>query len=157
MLGLPDYATGLLFKKEFIGLRPVLNVDFRNFDAGGLSLYEIEFTGSSGNFAQVVNNTVIKPLNAKLGNKAFKLLSHHGEIVKLSVDLGPDPSKAREQLKTMPPASLSAAAPERIKELIKDKSIMDKVVAMNPSLKDSLNTLVSPVSGQTGQSSLEDF
>jgi len=84
VFGLPDYDTGILFKKEMIGLRPVMNVDFRNFDASGLSLYEIDFAGSRGNFTDLVNDTVIKPLNFKFGERVFKLASAQGDVVRVN-------------------------------------------------------------------------
>jgi len=134
IVGLPDYDTGLLFKKELIGLRPILNVDLRNFTAGGLSIYEVEFAGSSGDFTQVINNTVIKPLNSKLGRNAFKLVSHHGDVVKIKFSYRGSTKKLHNRLESMPPASLAAAAPERIRELIINDTTLKKVMEMNPGL-----------------------
>ena len=147
MLGLPDYDTALLFKQEFIGLRPILNVDLKNYDAEGVSLFEIEFTGSGGNFAQLVNNTIINPFNAKLGQKTFSLHSYHGDVVSIAANFGSNLAKAKDKLKTMPPASLFAAAPERIRAVIKDEKIIDNIITMNPDLEQGLR------SGGTGSKS----
>ncbi len=138
MLGLPDYDTGLLFKKEFIGLRPVLNVELKNFDARGASTYEIEFAGSSGNFAQVVNNTVINPLNMKLGQNAFKLLAHHGDVLEIQAGLGDDAAQIQKLIEGMPPAALASAPVERIREVVKTPETMQKLVKMNPELAGAL-------------------
>ncbi|MBU3950040.1 MAG: hypothetical protein KJ826_17700 [Proteobacteria bacterium] len=132
--GLPDYDTGVLLKKELIGLRPILNVDFRNFNAGGLSYYEIEFAGSNSNIAQIINSNVLKPINAKLGVNAFKLTSQHGNVVNISVNMGEAQGSVQKKLKTMPPASLSASSPERIKAVVKDPKIMGKIAEMSPDM-----------------------
>ncbi len=130
--GLPDYDTGTMFKKEMIGLRSILNVDFRNFDAQGLSVYEVEFAGTRGNFNEIVNNTVVKPLNMKFEEKVFKLISAQGEVVKINFQTEGDMNELLKKFNTMPPASLANATPERLKDLIHDKSTMTKVAAINP-------------------------
>lgn len=150
MTGLPDYDTALLFKKELIGLRPILNVDLRNFDAEALSTFEIEFAGSSENFTQIINNTVLQPLNSKLGSKAFKLKAQHGDALRVAFQFNQKDATLQDKLESMPPASLANAAPERIRELIKNDTTMKKVISMNPDLEKSLagnDKTVSPTSG----------
>ena len=132
--GLPDYDTGLILKKEFIGLRPILNVDFRNFEQGGLSLFEVEFAGSNSNFSQLLNNVVIKPINRKLGWDAFSLVSAHGNVVRLKCMPAAGKADIKEELEAMPPASLVDAPPQRIRELVKNPEIMAKVEQMNPAM-----------------------
>ncbi len=131
-LGLPNYDIGVLLKKEFIGLRPIIDVNFRGFDAGGLSRYEVEFAGERGNFLQLLNNTIIKPLNSKCGDECFKLLSAHGEVVKLQFQTVQETQVVMERFQGMPPASLATATPQRLRSLIKDKATMEKVAAINP-------------------------
>jgi len=130
--GLPDYDTGILFKRELIGLRSVLNVDFRDYDAEGFSLYEVDFSGTRGNFLEIVNGTVVKPLNLKFGEEVFKLVSARGDMLKVSFQTDRDVASLLEHAESMPPASLAEAAPERVRELIKDDKILQKVAAMNP-------------------------
>ncbi|MCK5405039.1 MAG: hypothetical protein KAI75_07395 [Desulfobulbaceae bacterium] len=157
MRGLPDYDTGLMFKKEMIGLRPILNVDLRTFDAGGLTVYEIDFAGSSGNFMQIINNTIINPLNGKLGKKSFKFKSHHGDVVLIDFKSSDSPEKIRHTLESMPPASLVNAAPERIKELIHSDATMEKLIAMNPSLEQAIKKVAEPTSTQGSMSEMQNF
>ncbi len=135
--GLPDYDTGLILKKEFIGLRPILNVDFRNFEQGGLSLFEVEFAGSCGNFSQLLNNVVIKPVNRKLGREAFRLVAAHGNVVRLKCIPAKGRQGIKEELEAMPPASLVDAPPQRIRELVKNPEIMARVKQMNPLLEQT--------------------
>lgn len=132
VLGLPNYDIGTMFKKEFLGLRPIINVDFRSFDESGLSLYEIEFAGGRGNFNQIVNDTIIKPLNQKLEENCFKLVSTHGNKVRVTFKTMYDPQTLLAKIKSAPPASLAQASPQRLKELIKSEESLKKVKEINP-------------------------
>ncbi len=135
LTGLPDYDTALLFQEEFIGLRSILNAELVNFEAGGLSFFEVECTGSGSNFAQIVNNAIIKPINKKLDGPRLKLISQHGNVVTVDVDPGKEAGGLQEAILSTPPASLAAAPPERIKQLIQSADLLEKIVKMNPALK----------------------
>jgi len=137
--GLPSYDTGQLLNKEFIGLRPVLNVDFRDFDSSGLSLYEVEFAGSRANFNQMLNSAIIAPLNAKLGEKAFSLDSSHGNTVRISYHSTRKPEELTTKLQEAPPAGLAQASPERVKAVVKTKETLKKVAEVAPSVAEALD------------------
>ena len=143
----------VLLKKEMIGLRPILNVDLRDFSAGEFSIFEIDFAGSAGNFSQIVNNTVIKPLNAKLGSPAFKLMSRHGNVVRIAFSSEQESAVLHERLRNMPPSSLAGAAPERIAALIKNPETLKKVMEINPGFGRAQNSM--PTSQSTGM--IQDF
>ncbi len=132
VVGLPSYDAGTLLKKELVGLRPVLNVEFRNFDANGLSLFEVEFTGRSDNFAALVDGVVVKPLNAKFGEKVFKLSSVQGKVVKLTYASSLDVDELMKRFDGQPPASLAMATPQRIQQLVQSKEMMAQVAKVNP-------------------------
>lgn len=132
LFGLPDYDTGTLFKKEMIGLRPVMNVDFRNFDASGLSLYEIDFAGTRGNFTELVNDTVIKPLNRKFGENVFKLVSAQGDVVRVNFRTDNNIQDLIARFNNTPPASLASASPARIETLAQTEEAMVQVAQVNP-------------------------
>lgn len=153
---LPDYDTGLLLKRELIGLRPVLNVNLRSFDAKGASVYEVEFSGKKGNFVQIVNDTVVKPLNKKLQSDAFRLLSAKGDVVELEFQVQGDPQEVAKKFNSMPPASLSSAPAGRIKELVHDKDMLRKVSEINPAATgEMVKTTDEPQS--KGVSAVEEF
>lgn len=130
--GLPDYDTGVLLRRELIGLRPVLNVDLRDFDANGISIYEVEFSGRRGNFAQVVNDAVVKPLNRKLQARAFHLTSARGEVAEVAFQTEDDDEGVVRRFRDMPPASLSDAPMGRLENLSLDEATMKKVAEINP-------------------------
>lgn len=138
VLGLPSYDMGQLLKKEFIGLRPVLNVDFRNFDRDGASLYEIEFTGGHENFSQLLNAAVLTPLNQKLGQHAFALDAAHGETVRVTYESDMNAAQLQKRLESTPPASLAAASPQRIKEVVKSEETLNKVAEVAPAAAKQL-------------------
>lgn len=131
VLGLPDYDAGELMRKELMGLRPVLNVDFRNFDASGMSLFEVDFTGGRNAFARIVNDTMVRPLNAKLGDRSFRLVSTRGDLVRVAYN-SPDGSDLVDRLNKLPPASLATAAPERIRAIAQTEATLEAVRKINP-------------------------
>jgi len=130
--GLPDYDTGLLLKKELIGLRPVLNVDLRDFDADGQSVYEVEFSGKRGNFVRIVNDTVVKPLNLKLEADVFRLTAARGDSVDLAFRPEGDVDEVVRKFEEMPPASLADAPAGRLESLDLAEASMKKVAEINP-------------------------
>jgi hypothetical protein len=130
--GLPSYDVGILFKKEMLGLRSVLNIKFKNFEEKGESLYEVEFSGSQENAVALINNTVIKPINRKLGEGAFKLSSFLGNSVKIKFRSNKNLEKLKAKFKRMPPSSLAFASPARLFEVIKSKAARKKVARINP-------------------------
>ncbi len=133
--GLPDYDTALLIKKDLIGLRPVLNAEIRNFSSDGLSIFEVDFAGSQGNFSHILNNTVLRPINAKLGDAELQLTDRHGNVVRITFQSELEPAEIRDRLESMPPASLAQAAPERVTSLIHDEAVLNKVKKINPYLR----------------------
>jgi serine/threonine-protein kinase len=136
VIGLPSYDVGEMLKKEFIGLRPVINVDFRSFDESGLSLYEVEFSGKRSNFNKIVNDTIVKPLNVKLGANCFKLASAQANVVKLNFQPAQDlvPEVLASRFEKNPPASIVDAGPARLKDVVKTPEMIQRVEAVNPSI-----------------------
>ena len=53
-------------------------------------------------------------------------------MVKINFQTEGDMNELLKKFNTMPPASLANATPERLKDLIHDKSTMTKVAAINP-------------------------
>jgi len=135
LTGVEDYDTALLFQDEFSGLRPILNVELLNFDEGSFSRYEVACIGSGKNFMRVVHSGVIKPLNLKLNGPKLKLVSHHGNVVRIDVVQGDGPVRVQDAISQNPPASLASASPQRIEKLIHNKDILEKVAQMNPNME----------------------
>jgi len=132
VLGLPSYDAGQLLRKEFIGLRPVMNIDFRDFDRSGLSLYEVEFVGTRANFNQLLNTGILGPLNAKLGEEAFTLESSHGNTVRVAFRSRLKAEDFMARFQGRAPASMATASPERIREVVKTEETLKKVSEVAP-------------------------
>ena len=132
VIGLPSYDVGVLFKKELIGLRPILGVDFRNYSSDGISIYEVNFAGNTGNFAEVVNSVVIKPLNAKFGEQAFRLDAVEQGVVKVSFHGTKDLDRLVDEFNAKPPAALAIATPARLNHIAKAPQTVAKLEEINP-------------------------
>lgn len=152
--GLPSYNAGQLVKKEFIGLRPVLNVDFREFDKAGDSLYEIEFVGTRGNFGEFLQKAVLEPLNQKMGAGAFTMESAHGEVVRLAFHSDMDGQAVMQRLDHTVPASLAQAPPERLRELVKSEDALKRVSEVVP---DAAKALAGEAKPGTALDSVKNF
>lgn len=133
VLGLPTYDVGQMLKKEFIGLRPVINIDLKSFDASGLSVYEIEFAGDRGELGRVINSSIIEPLNNKLGEPCFQLISAHGSVVEVRFESVNNSDAITARFQTMPPASLVNTSAQRLNSLVKDPATKEKVAGLNPA------------------------
>jgi len=142
--GLPSYDTGALFKKELIGLRPVLNVDFRSFDLDGVALYEVEFTGNRNHFTETINNAVIKPLNMKFGETVFQLAAVQGQVVQLRFNSNKNSAAVTSEFEETVPSSLASAPAGRLKALAQTKESRERISKINPVLPaDSQNEFSS--------------
>jgi len=153
--GLPNYDTAMMLKKEFIGLRQVLNVDFREFNADGESLFEVDYSGDRNNFMTAISASLVDPLNQKLGKKAFRLRSARGSVVQLDFASEMSPQEITTAFDGQLPASLFTAAPERLGELIKDESTREKLRQINPQAIDALESVSGSPSASHSQ--VRDF
>lgn len=129
--GLPDYDTGLELKQQFTGLRSVLNVDFRSFELGGLSTFEVEMAGAGRSFPQLLNDTVLKPVNTKLRTNQIALISVKGKVAQAKINIKEDPASVKKELRESPPASIVISASQRIAELVKSDGALNKIKALN--------------------------
>lgn len=156
--GLPSYDIASLLKKELLGLRPVLNIDLRNFERMGTSLYEIEFAGTQGNFQDLINNAVIDPLNRKFGNPVFFLDTSGGGIVVISYQGKQNAEQLAIQFNTIPPASLANTSPARLQNLQLSKAASMKVVTLKSTgIEKAQETVAGNTSIKTPLKKITDF
>ncbi len=136
--GLPSYEVGVLFKKELIGLRPILNVDFRSFESATVAVFEVEFSGNELKFPELLNSAIIGSLNAKFREKVFHLQSVEGAVVKIIYKGDRSDDKLIEKFEESPPSSFAAATPERLASIALSKASLDKIAEINPEILDSV-------------------
>lgn len=134
VLGLPAYDVGVLFKKEMIGLRPILDVDFRTYTTDGISIFELNFAGgeTGAGFAETINGAIVRPLNAKLGHRAFQLESVTDRVVTLMFHSEDDLETVLARFNSTLPAALASATPERLRHIAKDEGTLEKIAEINP-------------------------
>jgi len=125
IVGLKDRQTAKMMKKEFLGLRSVLNVTFREFLAGGEAVFEIEFAGNRESFADILDQVILAAFNAKYGANTFAIQEEHGDLVRIVVNN--DNVVTSQAIDEGAPVQLAGGVPqERIKEVIKSPELKDK-------------------------------
>lgn len=142
--GLPSWDTGDLLKNELVGLRSILDVNFRSFNLDGIALYEIQFGGDRGDFSQVINRDVIKPLNQKLGERCFRLAAVQGTTVRLLFKSKKSEDDIISDFEKAPPSSLTGTSLERIAELSQSKEVVQSIQKINPEAKQVLSIAKEP-------------
>ena len=101
--GLPDKHSAKLLLRELRGFRQVLDAQLAS-DAGQ---YQLQL--ADGNASDLINEGVLKPLNAKLGQACFALAGSNGADVNVSFSAACSESAVRDKLDTLPPAGLQNA------------------------------------------------
>lgn len=161
VMGLPSYDTGVMLKKELIGLRPILNVDFRSFESSAGALFEVEFAGNELKFAELLNTTILGSLNAKFQKDVFHLDSVQGDIVKILYKGSKNEGKMLEKFESAPPSSFATATSERLGNIALSKESMEKVKEINPKAVQSVvkyqKTSTSPSNKSKSMQTIDSF
>jgi eukaryotic-like serine/threonine-protein kinase len=111
--GLPDAGSARLLLRELRGIRQVLDAQLTS-DSGGFQLQLPE-----GSAPDIIQEAVLKPLNAKLGQNCFALAGSSGADVNVAFSGACAEAAVRARLETAPPAGLFDAADPRSKALFK--------------------------------------
>lgn len=119
--GLPNASVAQLLLRELRGVRRV--VDAQLVDPGGIYLLQLPQGGS----ADLVQDAVIRPLNAKLGQNCLALGSSNDREVNVSFASACADAATRARLENMPPAGLLNAPDARGKPLLKDSPVKTMV------------------------------
>lgn len=101
--GLPDKQSARLLLRELRGFRQVLDAQLTS-DNGQYQLQMAE-----GNASDLVNDSVLRPLNTKLGQACFALAGANGSDVNVSFSAACSESAVRGKLDALPPAGLQSA------------------------------------------------
>ena len=119
--GLPDAQTAHSLLRELRGMREVLDVQLLT-EQGTFALQLAE-----GNAADVVQESIIGPLNAKLGQNCFALAGSNEGEVNMSFANACLPVAVRGKLETTPPAGLLSAPAMRGQPLLKGSAVKSVV------------------------------
>ncbi len=115
--GLPDAQTAQMLLRELRGVRQVLDAQLVN-ETGRFQLQLPE-----RNAADVVQEAIIRPLNAKLGQNCFALTGSSENEVNMSFASACSEMAVRGKLESMPPAGLLNAPASRGKPLLKGSPV----------------------------------
>jgi serine/threonine-protein kinase len=110
--GLPGAASSKALLRELKSLRGVLDAQ-----AAGENSFRVELPeGSAGD---LIAESVLKPLNAKLGQACFALGGVSGQGVNVNFSAACAQEAVRGKLETAPPAGLLSAPPARGKQILR--------------------------------------
>jgi len=107
--GLPDVGAARLLLRELRGFRQVL--DAQALGDGGQ--YQLQL--AEGNASDLIQDGVLKPLNAKMGQACFTLAGATGAAVNVAYSSACADAAVRAKLDSLPPAGLQSAAGARSK------------------------------------------
>ena len=111
--GLPDRQTAELFMRELRGIRQVLDVQM------GSDMGKFQLQLAEGSASDILQETVFKPLNAKLGQNCFALAGSNGAEVNASFANACADIAVRGKFESVPPAGLLSAPDSRGKSLLR--------------------------------------
>ncbi len=111
--GLPDRQTAQLLLRELRGIRQVLDVQLVA-DSGKFQLQLPE-----GSASDIIQDTIFRPLNTKLGQDCFALAGSSGSEVNASFASSCNALAVRGKFESVPPAGLLNAPDSRGKSLLK--------------------------------------
>ena len=123
--GMPATVPDEALARELIGLPAVITVT--SFTPARPRAYELQVAGS-GAAADIVAATILKPLNAKLGQACFTVGAVAGDDVAVVFDARCSDAAVLSRLETNPPASLYGAPAARQKAVIKNAETLKKLM-----------------------------
>ena len=119
--GMPASVPDETLARELIGLPTVITVITRP------RVYELQVAGA-GSAADIVAATILKPLNAKLGEACFTVGAVAGDDIAVVFDPRCNDAAVLGRLETNPPASLYGAPAARQKAVIKNAETLKKLM-----------------------------
>jgi serine/threonine-protein kinase len=123
--GLPATVLDETLARELIGLPAVITVTTST--PARPRVYELQVAGT-GSAADIVAGTVLKPLNAKLGQACFTVGAVAGDDIAVVFDARCNDAAVLARLETNPPASLYGAPAARQKAVIKNAETLKKLM-----------------------------
>ena len=111
--GLPDVLSAQLVLRELRGIRQVLDAQ----SLGDSGTFQVQLP--EGSATDIVQDAILKPLNAKLGKSCFALAGSSAAEVNVNFSSACAEESVRGRLETAPPAGLIGAEDPRSKALLK--------------------------------------
>ena len=115
--GLPDAQSAHSLLRELRGVRQVLDVQLLSEQG------QFQLQLADGNATDVLQDAVIRPLNAKLGQNCFALAGASANEINMSFASACSAVAVRSKLESLPPAGLLSAPESRGKPLLKNSPV----------------------------------
>ncbi|MGQ0523472.1 MAG: serine/threonine-protein kinase [Betaproteobacteria bacterium] len=112
--GLPDAESARLLLRELRGFRSVLDAQL----TAETGRYQLRLP-EGGTATDFVQDAILKPLNAKLGQSCFALAGASGAVVNVAFSAACAETAIRAKLETVPPAGLLSAPESRSKSILR--------------------------------------
>ena len=123
--GMPDAAAEDLLARELVGLPEVITATPR--PGASPRTYDLQLAGS-GPAGDLIANSVLKPLNAKLGLACFAVGGVADDQVSVVFDKRCADASMLMRLETNPPAGLYGAPAGRQRTVVKDPETLKKLM-----------------------------
>ena len=124
--GLPSRENQELLQNELLSMRTVVGIQSRFIDAYN-SEYQIAVASNETNTTNLVSESLLKPLNAKLGQPCLNLVSSNENQVTVAFDKTCADNAVLTKLQTLPPAALYDAPQIRQRSIIKNPETLKKL------------------------------
>ncbi len=124
--GLPNKDTVLMLKHELNGLRSVLaakQVSSSALDA----VFDLELSGGLANPTDLVQASILRPLNRKLGKQCFNVSGVTGSEIVATFEPGCSDPAVLSRLDSLPPAALIEAPQTRREAVVKNPETLKKI------------------------------
>ena len=122
--GMPDAASEELLARELLGLPGIIAATPRPAAKPRTFDLRVAATGAPGD---LIDQSVLKSLNAKLGQACFLLAGVNGDQVSVAFDKRCAEASVLNRLETYPPAGLYGAPPGRQKTVIRNPETLRKI------------------------------
>ncbi len=122
--GVTDARTAELFGRELISLGTVLWSAAR--PGASPRTFDLQLAGG-GALQDLVADSILKPINGKLGKACFSLGSSVGDEVTVTRDPACTEASVVQQLESAPPAGLYEAPPARQRSVVKNPETLKKL------------------------------
>jgi serine/threonine-protein kinase len=124
--GLPPTAAAAVFAEVNATLR-VLNATPVAQDGGDVVI-DADLSGGSDAASALIQDSLLAPLNRKLGKACFALGSTAGTEVRIGFDPGCTTTAMLNRLETVPPEALMDAPTRRIEDVVQDPNSLRRTV-----------------------------
>jgi serine/threonine-protein kinase len=121
--GLPNAKVAETLGRQLVGLPAVITAAPRGTTP---NVFDLQL-GGSGPEGELVANSILKPLNAQLGQSCFALGAIAGDAVSVTFDKRCADAPILSRLDTNLPAGLYSAPPGRQKDVISDPETLKKL------------------------------